>query len=167
MLPQTPRSRSLSRLVTLSRMDSELLQQLKDRSAKIHVSWETLLRVEPVSSALANPDTLTRLIPDSIARIMTTLARPPRGVDGKVPHATVCECGCNPFLAYFVAGEQAFVEAAVLLQTRLPAAKRHAADVTEIIRAIRHMAETEIDNFCGVCTHRGSATGCRHPAGKK
>lgn len=145
-------------------MDSELLQKLRERSAAIHVSWEALLRVEPVSSPLANPDTLTRLIPDTIARVMATLSRTPKAsTDGKVPHAAVCQCGCNPYLSYFVAGEQAFVEAAVLVQAQLPAEKRHASDIAYLMRVVRQMAENEIDNFCGVCTYRGTAVACRHP----
>lgn len=146
-------------------MDFELLEKLRGRSAAIHVAWETLLRVEPVSSPLANPDTLTRLIPDTIAHVLTALCRTPKSAgDGKVPHAPICQCGCNPYLSYFIAGEQAFVEAAVLAQAELAPPKRSASDINHVIRVIRQLAENEIDDFCGVCTHRGTAHACRHPA---
>ena len=61
-----------------------------------------------------------------------------------------------------MAGEQAFVEAAVLLQAESPPHDRRESDVAEVVRAVRTLARAEIENFCGVCTHHGAIAGCRY-----
>jgi hypothetical protein len=146
-------------------MDAIILEHLRARGPAIHVRWESLLRVEPVNTALANPDTLTRLIPDSVAKILTVLSKPSRQplslVTETANRIPACHCGHNPYLALYVAAEQAFVEAIVLLQAEQPAL-RSESDVAEVVRAVRKLGREEIDTFCGVCTRRGTAPHCRH-----
>ncbi len=147
-------------------MAPDVLQRLRDRSATIHVRWETLLRLEPVLTPLANPDALVRLIGDSLARIFTAVAqdrRPPISLrEARSIGVPSCDCGNNPYGAYFIAGEQAFVEAIVLLQAELAPQERTEGDVAAIIRAVRELARGEIDTFCGLCVHRTKADRCRH-----
>lgn len=144
-------------------MSPLLLQRLRADGAAIHVRWETLLRMEPVSGPLALPDALVRLIPDSLARVFEQL-------DGEVAQTLLlsdltedrlppCDCGYNPFLAYYVAGERAFIEAVVLLQSDEPA-NRNESDLAEVIRAVRRLAIDEIETFCGICAHRGLVPAC-------
>jgi hypothetical protein len=148
-------------------VDAIILEQLRARGPAIHVRWESLLRVEPVTTPLANPDTLTRLIPDTVAKIFATLAKPTRQrfslVAETMHRLPACECGNNPYLALYVAAEQAFVEALVLLQAEQPV-HRSESDVAEVVRAVRKLARDEIDTFCGVCTRHGTALHCRHTA---
>lgn len=147
-------------------MDPDLLQRLRSNSAAIHVSWETLLRMEPISGPLANPDALARLIPTSVARVLLAFAHRGAGPHSleaaRADRLPACDCGNNPYLAYFVAGERAFIEAAVLHQTALPPDKRKQSDLAEIVSAIREYGRSEIDTFCTVCTHHGAAVKCRH-----
>lgn len=146
-------------------MAPDLLQKLRARDSAIRERWETLLRIERVSGPLANPDALVHLIPDSLARVYKALAKRQihRGPEPtSLTKLPACDCGNNPYLAYFVAGEQAIVESLVLLQAELPPEQRNNEDATDVIRAIRQLAGSEIDAFCGICVHRGTATQCRH-----
>ena len=146
-------------------MTPALLQGLRARHTAIRNQWEALLRVERMSGPLANPDTLVYLIPDSLEQIFSILAggtspRPPSGRASS--YLPACGCGNNPYLAYFLAGEQALVEAVILLQAEFHPEGRQKRDVSEIILTMRQLARSEIDTFCGVCSHRGVAHGCRH-----
>ena len=147
-------------------MPPEILDRLRARSATIHVRWEALLRIEPVASPLANPDALSRLIPDSIARVFATLAGDKRAPitlrEARADHLPPCDCGHNPYKAYFVAGEQAFVEAVVWLQAEAPHEAHPERDVADVIRAVRQLGRNEIDTFCGICVHHSKAVHCRH-----
>lgn len=149
-------------------MAPDLLDLLRARTPEIRERWEALLRIERVSGPLANPDALVHLIPESLDDIFETLAKRPR-VPRSLPAAKSvklppCDCGHNPYLAYFVAGEQALVETLILLQAALPAALRSEADVAEVIVIMRRFAGSEIDAFCGICAHRTHAHHCRHAA---
>jgi hypothetical protein len=150
-------------------MDSDILQQLRGRGAAIRERWEALLRIERVNGPLANPDILVHLIPDSLARILTLVEeRRPRApltlAAANADRSPPCDCGYNPYLAYFVAGEQAILETVVLLQSEMPRKGNPQNDIAEIVRAIRRLTRDEVDAFCAICTHRGSAAKCRHPA---
>lgn len=146
-------------------MTPELLHHLRARSPAIHVRWETLLRIEPVNGPLANPDALVRLIPETLARILSDLGKPSTPVSLKTARGAElhgCDCGHNPYLAFFVAAEQALVETVVLLQSELPHTQKAETDVAEVIHLARTIARDEIDTFCGICTYRGSDAKCRH-----
>ena len=145
-------------------MSPVLLQQLRAQSATVHVRWETLLRMEPVSGPLANPDALVRLIPDSLARVFESLdgAREQGCTLTELTRTRLpnCDCGYNPFVAYYIAGERAFTEAVVLLQAA-GSAGRSERELSIVINAVRCLARDEIDTFCGICTHRGVVPNCR------
>lgn len=141
------------------------LCDLRGRSDDIRRRWEALLHVEPVSGPLANPDALKHLIPQTLEQVFTMLAKPARtpvsimAAKAQVPK---CECGHNPYLTYFIAAEQALVEAVILLESELPAAERRQSDVAEMMFAVRRLGRLEIDTFCGVCSHRCTSSKCRH-----
>lgn len=146
-------------------MSPERVRELRARSASIRERWEALLRVEPVSGPLANPDALVHLIPETLDKVLALLAKPARvPVSIMAAKACVpkCECGHNPYLAYFLAAEQALVESAVLCQAELPATERRQGDVAEVMLAVRRLARLEIDTFCGACVDRCVDPKCRH-----
>lgn len=146
-------------------MTPDLLNRLKTTSAEIRFRWEALLRAQRVTGPLANPDALVHLIPDTMPQVFAFLANGGRSkvtfMEAMADRLPCCDCGNNPYLAYFVAGEQAVVEAVVLAQAKLPPGQRTEGDVAEAIRAVRTLARTEIDTFCGVCAHRCKAAKCR------
>ena len=166
-LPQDLRSKPDRGVTKYRIMTPDLLQCLRARGAAIRHRWETLLRIEPVSSPLANPDALVHLIPASLDQIFQMLAvrrshAVPSLATVRAYRLPPCDCGNNPYLAYFVAGEQALVETIVLLQSEMQLRQSKESDVAEIVRVVRQLTRDEIDAFCGICNHRGAASQCRH-----
>lgn len=140
------------------------MQAVRRRRAAICKRWDVLLRLERVSSPLANPDTLVHMIPGALDQILARAAEPPhcemtmgQAVGLKFP---ICECGNNPYLAFYIAGEQAIVEAVVWAQSE-SADRAQESDVASVISAARMYAKDEIEAFCGICMHRGRNPGCR------
>lgn len=125
------------------------------------------MRIEPVRTPLANPDALVHLIRTTVSEILRAVAKLPAGPARSLKSVQsvrlpTCECGNNPYLAYFIAGEQAMVETLVLLQAELPPSDRLEADVADVIHVVRETARGEIEAFCGLCTHRCAVPQCRH-----
>lgn len=149
-------------------MSPDVLKELCDRQASIRERWERLLRLEPVRSALALPDTLVHLIPESLGTVFRMLAKrresPVTLEAARAIRLPVCGCNRNPYLAYFAAGEQAIVEELVLIQASHAVSPRNQQDVATAIRAARRLAASEIDTFCSVCVHRAESPGCRYYA---
>ncbi|HVU35988.1 MAG TPA: hypothetical protein VHE61_21280 [Opitutaceae bacterium] len=149
-------------------MTPEILQQLRDRATDVRARWEALLRIEPTSGPLANPDTLALLIPQTLAQLLHSLVhRPAIRMTLAAAHAIRppgCGCGYNPFVAYYVAAEQALVETVILIQAGLPAAVRIESDVAEMVSAVRRTACAEIKTFCGICRHKGLVSDCLYPS---
>jgi hypothetical protein len=146
-------------------MTPAVVRDLRACLPAIRLHWEALLRLEPVDTPLANPDALAHLIPHSLEEIFLRLgkySRVPVSISVARAQLPSCDCGNNPYRAYFIAGEQAVTEAFVLLQAELPAEDRRMSDMAEVIYAVRRLARSNIDAFCGVCVNRGIAPRCRH-----
>lgn len=74
-----------------------------------------------------------------------------------------CDCGNNPYLVFYVAGEQALTEAVLRARSGpASAGPERATAVKQVIHVVRGLALQEIDGFCGICMHRGRAAKCRH-----
>lgn len=141
----------------------EFLASFLSRRASIEEHWRTLLNIEPVSGPLANPEALQYLIPRALEEIFARAATHRKAVTLETARAELpaCNCGNNPYRAFYSAGEQALTEAAVLLQAKQPAAVRRESDLASLVFAARAAARDEIDAFCGACVHRGRAKNCR------
>ena len=143
------------------------MQSVRRRRAAICKRWDVLLRLERVSSPLANPDTLVHLIPSTLDQILALAETPPH-CDSTMTHAVglklpSCDCGNNPYLAFYIAGEQAIVEAVVWSQSESPDRARE-SEVASVISAARTYATDEIEAFCGMCMHRSRHHHCRYAA---
>lgn len=140
-------------------MQVEIFQALVAQRPGLRINWERLLRVERVSSPLANPDTLVHLLDLTIAEIFKNLqfrsSQPPT-TRVTAPH---CPCGLNPLIAYFSAGLQAVREALIYAQVSIPslAASERDASLARLNEVFAHIARREIESFCGVCQYRRSA----------
>lgn len=142
------------------RMDKALLQALRTRRASIRRDWAVLLRGEPVTTALGDPDTLSLMIDRTLDDLFAALARrkapaeaPSRSYDS-VRHE--CACGRNPLLAYFLAGRQAFLDNLVLTQAESPDldAERNRRAVDRVYDAVHALARREVSVFCALCRYR-------------
>jgi hypothetical protein len=140
----------------------EFLASVMACRASIEEHWRTLLNIEPVSGPLANPEALQYLIPQALNEIFTRASkRKAATLESARAELPTCNCGHNPYRAFYLAGEQALTEAAVLLQAKQPPALRRESDLACLVFAARAAARSEIDAFCGACVHRGRAKHCR------
>lgn len=131
-------------------MNAELVHALSSRRSEIQTRWETFLRLEPVASPLAHPDTLVFGIEGALREIFALLWHP----SAEAGHGAVtCACGRNPLGAFFVAGEQALLEALVLVQAAHPAttAAVRAQALEDLRCAVRHVAHRETSLLAGLC----------------
>jgi hypothetical protein len=145
-------------------MPCELFAQLRARKSAIEHHWRQLLAIEPVSSPLANPEALQYLIPETFDRIMNKadqLTGKPITAEKARAELPKCDCGNNPYRAFFIAGEQAVLEAAVMLQAEMNPKVRNVSAATVLLLAVHRIARTEIDTFCAACVRRGSTPNCR------
>lgn len=142
-------------------MQSPLLIELLRRRSAIRSRWDTLLRTEPVTSPLANPDSLVHLIDSTIDEIFSFLSSGTGlSPSSAVQPAPACICGRNPLLAYFAAGRQALREGLVLSQAALAPFDPVQRDrsLNELENVIDDVCHREIETFCGVCQFRSALT---------
>jgi hypothetical protein len=145
-------------------MSPVLLSELRARTEEVVQRWETLLRIEPISTPLANPDTLQYLIPEVWEQILCAARktlRSPISLRSARAHLPACDCGNNPYRGFFRAAEQAVTETAVLIQSAQPGMGNRLNDLGELIYIIRKFARAEINAFCKACVFHGEAENCR------
>ena len=143
-------------------MDERMLQALESQRTILHQRWDALLRVEPVNTPLGQPEALTHLIDFTLNTLFVALksTHHPRrkqlkSVRDCVADHSLCPCGRNPLLAYFVAGEQALLETLILVQADMPdRASTRAEDVQELKLVMAQVAHREIETFCALCQHK-------------
>ncbi|MDP2137357.1 MAG: hypothetical protein Q8J74_05840 [Candidatus Didemnitutus sp.] len=137
----------------MTTMQEEVVRALRDRRAQIRSRWEAFLRIEAVSTPLANPDTLVFGINQSLNELFTLLRQP---LPPESEPEAACTCGKNPLLAYYRAGEQAMLEALVLVQVGMPSLNPVVRDLAfaELKHVINTVARREISAIAGVCQHR-------------
>lgn len=146
-------------------MDERTLHALEAQRQEIHQRWEALLRVEPVNTPLGQPEALKHMIEFTLSTLSASLRNPHprkknlRSVSACVADRSLCPCGRNPLLAYFVAGEQALLETLILVQAGLPdCAEVRAQAVQELKQALAQVALREIETFCAVCQFKDQKT---------
>jgi len=146
-------------------MQETLARALHAQRGPIRLQWEALLRVERTTTPLAHPDSLVHLLDWAIDEIFSALQPDADGPPVPAPPVATalrseCACGRNPFLVFFIAGEQAMIEALVLAQTEIPALDAASRDsaVSELYAVLRRIRDQEIESFCALCQYRGSAT---------
>jgi hypothetical protein len=131
---------------------------LKARRGEIRRRWEALLRLQRPDTPMADPNNLVHLIGWTLDRVFEGLrSRKPSHVSGPPPTiATLrssCPCGLNPYIAHFLAGEQALLEALVLVQSEDPALDPVHRDtaVTELYLVLHAIARDEVESVCALC----------------
>jgi hypothetical protein len=148
-------------------MEKNLVQILKGRRAAIRRRWEVLLRAAKASDPLANPDALVHLMDWTIDQVLHALRQEParrlKRVPGYSAAQAACHCGHNPLLAYFLAGEQALIEAVAENWKQHSAVPPENA-VAEVYLAFHGVAGRELGSFCAFCQHRDAYCEPREPA---
>jgi hypothetical protein len=134
-------------------MQDSLLRTLRAHRPAIRARWEALLRIEKINTPLANPDTLIYLFDRTLDQVFAELRHPhpPGRGEMETPGSEK-----NPLVNYFVAGEQAILEALVLAQAELPTLepRQRDADFSQLKRAVHGIAQREIGTLESVCQHR-------------
>lgn len=130
-------------------MHEKTIRALQARRAKIRTRWEALLRIEKVTTPLANPDTLVFALDQSLDEIFAALRQPPVPLaDTESPGAE----GVCPWRAYYRAGQQAMLEALILVQAGLPALDPASRDNTfgHLQQVIGHLMQREVSAWRGL-----------------
>lgn len=139
-------------------MDPLPLQALRAQRARIRARWETFLRLEKVTTPLANPDTLIFGLNRSLNEIFAAL-RSAGAPSTQLEAAKDCACGCNPFRAYYKAGEQALLEALVLSQVeRAPAPEERDREFGAVKAVVASLAQRDLEAFARICQRPPSGT---------
>lgn len=130
-------------------MEEVFIRTLRAQRAKIRTRWEALLRVEKVNTPLANPDALVFLFNQTLDEVFASL-----GSQSARRSVNPIECTSekNPLLVYFLAGEQALLEALVLAQSESPQLdpRKRDADVAELKHVLHAIARREIGTLDGL-----------------
>ncbi len=136
-------------------MNPTVLAALRSRAGQIHGRWEMLLDLETSRTPAANAGALAFWIPRAMEHVFQALETAESGLPGitMLPQYG-CACGRNPYLAFYRAGEKAFVEAVVDAVYECRVDGRREAAIIAIRCAIASMALRDVEGYCSVCIRR-------------
>ena len=136
-------------------MQEAVIRTLRARRAQIRARWEVFLRVEKVNTPLANPDTLVYLFDQTLNEVFAALQDTPVSRHPAPPAAAGKD---NPLSAYFLAGEQALLEALILVQAGTPglSPKERDADVTQLRHVMHRIARRDLASLDGAFVSKKS-----------
>ena len=142
-------------------MQGKIIKALQERRAQIRARWEALLRIEKVTTPLANPDTLVFGLDHSLDEIFAALRQPP---SSSAEAAQTKAEGPSPWRAYFRAGEQALLESLVLLQAEMQSLDPAARDTSfgNLKTVINNLTQREIGAWAGICQQTAKPRRARH-----
>jgi hypothetical protein len=132
-------------------MHSRLAVLVHARRTSLKAEWRRRLRIEPLSSPLANPDTLVYLMDETLMQLEALVRdRPaPRWLRLRKSHLgplrSLCPCGLNPLLAYFGTGVEA-LDAVFSTDGDLTREER-----STLCQAWHFLAQSEIEILCAGC----------------
>jgi hypothetical protein len=138
-------------------MHDSFLHALQTQCSTLRQRWETLLRLERLSSPMAQPDALVYLMNWTLDSLFNELKNPRyRRHQPQVPSGgsrQACTCGKNPMLGYFSTGEQAIIEVLFVSNGELSALGpvERSSSLVDLKQAFEAVARREIDSFCAVC----------------
>lgn len=157
-------------------MRRHFLQAFAELRPMVKTCWEVLLRAEPATSPLGNPDTLVFMMDRTLDAFFTSIQSPaPRRWLARYPLLCrplndTCPCTRNPLLQYYVSGEQALL--AIAGQTVADMAvgpEEEARILSEVQLAFHYQAQYELQTFCdlcrGNCARAGAGIATGRPVG--
>ena len=124
----------------------------------IKTCWEVLLRAEPPTSPLGNPDTLVFMMDRTLDAFFAAALSPnPRRWLARYPLLCkslneTCPCQRNPLLHYFVTGEQAILAiAGQALADSGASPEDEEENLSRAQLAFHYLAQSELQTFCDLC----------------
>jgi hypothetical protein len=132
-------------------MYSRLVVLLQAQRTRLKAEWCRRLRIEPVSTPLANPDTLVYLMDETLVQLESLVSArfASRWLSLRKTHLeplrSLCPCGLNPLLAYFSSGVEALE---VVLSTDGYLTKE---EKSMLCQAWHFLAQSEIEALCEGC----------------
>jgi hypothetical protein len=152
-------------------MHSSFVAELAARRHAIKHAWERKLRAEPITSPLANPDTLVLLMDRTLDDLQLSLGA---AASGQTPSGgqargarTGCLCGLNPLLAYFRVGASVIATTLSVGPQRpseFDAVAYHSC-IHEMLAEFQAIAHREIRTFCAMCQTELARGGRPHIGG--
>lgn len=142
-------------------MYEKIIKALQLRRPQIRARWEALLRIEKVTTPLANPDTLVFALDQSLEEIFTALGQP---LPHKSAEGSARSDGPSPWRAYFRAGEQALLESLVLLQAEMDSLDPATRDTSfgSLKQVINNLTQREIQAWGAISQQTARPRHRRH-----
>jgi hypothetical protein len=132
-------------------MHSRLAVLLSAQRTRLKAEWCRRLRIEPVSTPLANPDTLAYLMDETLAQLESLVCDRPaqRWLRLRKTHLeplrSLCPCGLNPLLTYFSSGVET-LDAILCTDGYLTKGEK-----SMLCQAWHFLAQSEIEALCEGC----------------
>jgi hypothetical protein len=157
-------------------MRRHFLQAFAELRPMVKTCWEVLLRAEPATSPLGNPDTLVFMMDRTLDAFFTSIQSPaPRRWLARYPLLCrplndTCPCTRNPLLRYYVSGEHALLAIAGQTVTDMAVGPEEEARIlSEVQLAFHYQAQYELQTFCdlcrGKCVRAGAGIASGRPIG--
>jgi len=140
----------------VARMEVSLITPLSECRSRLAAAWTRAVLAAPRDNPLAVPETLVHLVEPALDQLVQRLflggATPPEGrvIRGRDTWPPQCACGRNPYLQFYVRGEEAMVVELTSLETF------SAQQVTFMRDQFRIVALEDIRLFGGMCQMRGT-----------
>jgi hypothetical protein len=130
-------------------MNPRCLQALQARRPALQTQWAERLRAAPVTSPLANPETLIHLMDRTLDQVFFELGHPSaaRRRQPGLPR-DFCRCGHNPLVMYFATAAQAFETTLAQCADEMPVTRD---DADQVKSTLTRIARREIMTFCALC----------------
>ncbi len=131
-------------------MQTSMIDRLKQARARIAAEWTQLVMSSSRDNPLAPPETMVHLVGPALDRLFERLSSVEVNPPGKVVRGANtwpprCACGRNPYLQFYVAGEQALMDQ---LPEEVMLAPR---DIDQLRDQFRIVALEDIRLFGGMC----------------
>ena len=154
-------------------MRPQFLQALGELRPMIKTCWEVLLRAEPATSPLGNPDTLVFMMDRTLDAFFAAIQSPaPRRWLARYPLLCrplndSCPCARNPLLQYFVSGEQALLAIAGQALAEIAVGQEEKRVLSDVQLAFHYLAQYELQTFCDLCRGNCARAGAGIVTGRR
>jgi len=152
-------------------MKRAFLRAIMTRRAVIKLRWRATLEQAPLYTPLASPALLAYMMDRTLDELIlaTTYPKVPENHssrhDSLITSKSCSTCGLNPYIGYFLAGEDALVSAVRTIEVS-PALSENEllGSEIELLFAFRVIAHREVNDFCEICWIEHPAASFEEPS---